>query len=434
MVLDAIMCMDDELENIEDIECSILGAKSKIKIIRAMINADDTTLSINSVSEMEEVAYSVAYRDIHLLKDSGFVVEDESKYRVNRSHVLYRKILQLFSQEEGAVNISNRQRKDIAKIWEEVGNHEKAQIIVHHNADPDAIGSAVGLALLLKKQGLAVTVSAPLGISRQGRRVLDKFPFHVREEVEKSPSLVFIVDSSSSEQICELAFRTNPKIILIDHHQRGNLAKDADFTFVDTEAHSCAILVYRMIVCLGIPVVSHAAPFILCGIVADTAFLRIACKEDIDVVDELLNYVELSEIFDALSVKEDISERIAKLKVMRRVELYRIRDLIIAFSRAGSFESRAAVSIIKMGADVAVVFNVKKNEIRISARVRKYLSSDIDLVKMLKMAEPLIDGSVGGHAGAASANGRNPNRINEVRKVILKGFEKRANSVSKLIK
>ncbi len=427
--------MDDKLENIEDIE-NILGAKSKIKIIRAMINADDALNSIHSVSEMAEVAYSVAYRDIHILKDQGFVVDDEGKYRVNRSHSLYLKIAGLFAEDEeiGAVSISNRQRKDIAKIWAEVANHEKAQIIMHHNADPDAVGSAVALALLLRKQGLSVTVSAPLGISRQGRRVLEKYPFHVRDEVEKSPSLVFIVDSSSSEQIGEPGFRTNPKIILIDHHQRGNLAKDADFTFVDTEAHSCAILVYRMIVCLGIPVVSHAAPHILCGIVADSAFLRIASKDDIDVVDELLNYAGLDEIFDALSVKEDISERIAKLKVMRRVELYRIRDLIIAFSRAGSFESRAAAHIIRMGADVAIVFNVKKDEIRISARVRKYLSSDIDLVKMLKKAEPLIDGSVGGHAGAASANGKNPNRVNEVRKVILKEFEKRANSASKLIK
>ena len=427
--------MDDESENIEDIE-NILGAKSKIKIIRAMIDAEDAPMSIHSVSDRADVAYSVAYRDIRLLKDSGFVVDDGGKYGVNRSHSLYLKIAGLFADEEkvGAITISNRQRKDIAKIWDEVGNHDKAQIIMHHNADPDAIGSAVGLALLLKKQGLCVIVSAPLGISRQGRRVLEKFPFHVRDEVEKSPSLVFIVDSSSSEQICELAFRTNPKIILIDHHQRGNLAKDADLTFVDTDAHSCAILVYRMIVCLGIPVVSDAAPFILCGVVADTAFLRIAAKDDIDAVDELLNYVELSEIFDALSVKEDISERIAKLKVMRRVELYRIRDLIIAFSRAGSFESRAAAQIIRVGADVAVVFNVKKDEIRISARVRKYLSSDIDLVKILKKAEPLIDGSVGGHAGAASANGRNPNRVNEVRKIILKEFEKRANSVGKLIK
>ena len=429
MVCGVIKYMDDELEN-------ILGAKSKLRIIRAMINADDALQSINSLSEMAEVAYSVAYRDVHILKDLGFVVDEEGKYRVNRRHSLYLKIAEIFADKEeiGGISISNRQRKDIAKIWAEVGNHENAQIIMHHNADPDAVGSAVALALLLKKQGLRVTVSAPLGISRQGRRVLEKFQFHVREEVEKSPSLVFIVDSSSSEQIGKLAFRTKPKIILIDHHQRGNLAKDADFTFVDTEAHSCAILVYRMIVSLGIPVVSHAAPFILCGIVADTAFLRIACKEDIDAVDELLNHVELSDIFDALSVKEDISERIAKLKVMRRVELYRVRDLIIAFSRAGSFESRAAVSIIRMGADVAVVFNVKKSEIRISARVRKYLSSDIDLVKMLKKAEPLIEGSVGGHAGAASANGKNPNKVNEVKKVILKSFEKRANSVSKLIK
>ena len=421
--------MDNILEN-------ILGAKSKLKIIRSLINTKNTPQSIHSISETANVPYSVAYKDIHILKDSEFIIEQKNKFRLNRSHTLYRKIARLFSEEENSaeISISNRQKKDIAKIAAELQNHQKAQIIVHHNADPDAIGSAIALAIALKHQDMRVTVSAPLGISRQGRRVLDKYPFHIREETEKNPSLVFIVDSSSSEQIGKLTFRTNPKIILIDHHQRGNLAKDADFTFIDTEAHSTAILVYRLIVSLGIPVVSHAAPYILCGIVADTGFLRIADKKDIDVLDELLNYAELGEIFDALTVKEDISERIAKLKVMKRTELYRIRNLIIAFSRAGSFESRAALHIIKTGADIAIVFNIKKDEMRISARVRKYLSEDIDLVKMLKIAEPLIDGSVGGHAEAASANGKNPKNAQKIKNIILKEFEKRAKSVSKPIK
>ena len=62
---------------------------------------------------------------------------------------------------------------------DEVGNHEKAQIIVHHNADPDAVGSAAAFALALKHKGMRVTVSAPLGISRQGRSVLEKYPFLV---------------------------------------------------------------------------------------------------------------------------------------------------------------------------------------------------------------------------------------------------------------
>ncbi len=426
--------MDDEFDSIDDI-LNVLGAKSKLKIIEVMIREGNAPHSIHSISEKADISYSLAYRNIHLLKDAGFVVVERDKYRLNKGHSLYPKVFGLFSGEEQAVgvSISKRQRKDIGKIMDELRNHEKVQIIVHHNADPDAVGSAAALALALKHLGVRVTVSAPLGISRQGRSVLEKYPFHVRQEVEKNPSLVFIMDSSSPEQIGELAFRTNPKIILIDHHQRGSLAKGADLTFVDTEAHSTAILVYRLIACSKLPVVPEAAPFLLSGIVADTAFLRIADKNDIDAVDELLNYVELRDIFNALSVKEDISERILKLKVLKRAELYRVRDLIIAFSRAGSFESRAATHIIKTGADVAIVLNVGKGEIRISARVRKYLGKDIDLVKMLKKIEPLIGGSVGGHAEAASANGRNVEGAQRINRVILKEFERRGKSKAKLI-
>ncbi|MFH1126479.1 MAG: DHH family phosphoesterase [archaeon] len=418
--------MAEELEN-------IIGAKSKIRIIEAM-SLENALMSIHSISEKTGVAYSVAYKDIHELKDAGFVVDENKKYRLNGEHPMYLAVRQLFSLKEvPSAVISNRQKKDIAKIVEELHNHQKAQIIMHHNADPDAVGSAVALALALMHMDIRVTVSAPLGISLQARQVLSKYPFHIRDETEKNPSIVFIVDSSSSEQIGELAFRTNPKIVLIDHHQRGNIAKEADLTFIDTDAHSTAILVYRFIVAAKIPVVSVAAPYILSGIVADTAFLRIADKNDVEAMNELLNYVELSSIFDALSVKEDISERIAKLKVLRRCELFRVRDLIIAFSRAGSFESRAATHLIKSGADVAVVSNVKKDEIRISARVRKYLADDIDLVKVLKNIEPLIDGSAGGHAEAASANGKDGKNAGKIVRVLVSEFEKRANSKAKVI-
>lgn len=419
--------MENELEN-------ILGAKSKLKIIKAML--DEDALSINAISEKAYVAYSVAYREVHILLDSGFVAEYEKKYRLNKEHPFYLKVAQLFWDEEmtSGIMISNRQKKDISKIMDEVFGHEKAQIIVHHNADPDAIGSAVAFALALRHKGIRVTVSAPLGISRQARGVLEKYPVHVRDEIEKNPTIVFIMDSSSPEQIGELAFRTKPKIVLIDHHQRGGLAKMADLTFIDTDAHSVAILVYRMIAFAKIPVMPQAAPYLLSGIVADTAFFRIADKKDIEVVDELLEYVELKDIFDVLSVKEDISERIAKLKVLRRTELFRVRNLIIAFSRAGSFESRAATHIIKTGADVAIVFNVKNDGIRMSARVRKYLKEDIDLVKILKCIKPMIDGSVGGHAEAASANGKNGKNVAKIRQIIIKEFEKRANSKAKLIK
>lgn len=421
--------MADPLESLE----TILGAKSNLKIIKSMLDVDNAPRSINSISEKSGIAYSVAHRDIHTLKEAGFIIEEDTKYKINTSHPMYLRISRLFQEDLPAgLAISNRQKKDISKMVAEIENHDSANIIVHHNADPDAIGSAVSLALALQRIGKKATISAPLGISLQSRQILEKYPFPVRDDLEKNPSLIIIIDSSSGEQVGALEFRTSPKIMLIDHHERGTIEELADLAYVDTEAHSTAILVYRLIVTSKIPIIRDAAPYLLSGIIADTAFLRLANRDDIAAVNDLLSYINLEDIFETLSSKEDISERIAKLKVLMRAEMYRVRNLIIAFSRVGSFESRAAVHLVKAGVDIAFVFNIQKDEIRLSARVRKYLK-DIDLVSILKNIEPFIDGSAGGHREAASANGRNTKNIHKIKQVLLDVFEKREDSKAQRI-
>ena len=107
------------------------------------------------------------------------------------------------------------------KIKKLLETNRLATVLVHHNADPDAIGSAVALAQALAQLKVKCTVLAPADISRQSSAILSKYPYPVQEKA-KLESLVFIVDSSSKEQV-PVDIPKECTVALIDHHRPGNL-------------------------------------------------------------------------------------------------------------------------------------------------------------------------------------------------------------------
>ncbi len=308
------------------------------------------------------------------------------------------------------------------KIKELLETNRRATIIVHHNADPDAIGSAVAVAQALAQFKVKCTVLAPADISRQSKAILSKYPYPVQEKA-KLESLVFIVDSSSAEQV-PVNIPDDCTVVLIDHHRPGNLAKRADISIVDSSSHSTAGLVLSLLKELGASLTREIRFFLLAGLVADTAFLRKASREDLKKAVELSEDIEIDDVFSSLSITEEISERIAKLQSAKRLELYRINDFLIAFSHIGSFESRSALSLVKSGADIAVVFNIQKKELRLSGRMRSSVPEKLDLARAFRSLDTIIGGGGGGHRTAASANGKNTKSISAAKYNLLSYFEK----------
>ncbi len=300
--------------------------------------------------------------------------------------------------------------------------NRRATVIVHHNADPDAIGSAVALAQALSQFKVKCTVLAPADISRQSMAILSKYPYPIQEKAELE-SLVFIVDSSSKEQV-PVDIPKECSVVLIDHHRPGNLAKIADISIVDSTSHSTAGLVLSVLKELGANLTREIRFFLLTGLVADTAFLRKASRNDLKKAVELSEDIELSDVFSALSAEEEVSERIAKLQSAKRLELYRINDFLIAFSHIGSFESRSALSLVKSGADIAIVFNLQKKELRLSGRMRSSVPERLDLARVFRSLDKIIEGGGGGHRTAASANGKNTKSISAAKYNLLSYFEK----------
>lgn len=293
--------------------------------------------------------------------------------------------------------------------------NKKMLILTHHNADPDAIASSLVLQNSLRKFGIKADVGVAQSISSGAR------PIACGHEIKIDPELgcyecMVIVDTPSKEQLLPAQVeKFSGKIIIIDHHEPGNLGKIADTAWIRPEASSSAILVHELVQELGIEITKSEATLLLAGIVADTSKLVLADTNTFKRVVELLEKSgkTYGDIVSMISKDVDISERIARLIAASRMHFYRADDLLIAFSHVASFEASAARALIGLGADVAIVGSKRKNkgrgEVRISGRLRKNVG--VNLAEIFDHVGPIIGGSGGGHATAASANGTKPEKL-----------------------
>ena len=391
---------------------NIIGSRSKISILDVLFSDPDRGYTLWKLSKDSGVPYSVVHRDIIHLKDTDFIAVERKANKcivmLNKEHEMFSRIRNLFAGSAAAP----------VKLFKS----KEALIIVHHNADPDALGSAVALARGLSQGGMKCEIVAPDGISRQSKAVLQKYPYPVSETISSYPDLVFVLDTSSYSQIGNISIPASSKVVVIDHHARGAIAKRADMKLIDSSAHSTGVLVYDLFVRSGIRITSEIAFFLLVAIVADTAFLRLVDSRDLRIVSILMENASLDDVISTLSVKIELSQRIAMSKAVVRSKIYQVGRLIVVFSRAGSFESAIARSMINSFADIAIIENVKDNNVRISARARSHLAGTINLVSLLKPIRPVIRGDAGGHVTAASANGSDSSRISDVRRILLDGI------------
>ncbi len=310
--------------------------------------------------------------------------------------------------------------------------HGSCCICVHHNADPDAIGSAIALSIVLKKLEIPNEVVAPQSLSAQSKALLRKYPYPVRKKCEKKHSLIIVVDTASMEQLRGMEFE-GKSIIVIDHHKHGSLRDKAELAIIRPEVMATSIIVYELIKAIGITLEAQLQFFLAVGIVADTGFLRNATNTELRVLAELLQDVELQDVMSAIHLSKDRSERIAMLKSMGRMQVYDANGMLVSISEIGSFEASCALAILKAGADIAIVANIGRDEIRISCRANEEASKSLKLVGLFKQLEPVLNGESGGHETAISLNGRAPEKWDEAKNLILKELEVRTKKKIKRI-
>jgi nanoRNase/pAp phosphatase (c-di-AMP/oligoRNAs hydrolase) len=290
---------------------------------------------------------------------------------------------------------------------------KKALFLTHAGTDVDSIASAGALFFSLKKNSkISIGIIDHINLSAKHFAQKQKIPFTT------NPSF------SDHDLICAFDFNDlemagtkkqelknfKGKIIVFDHHKKTKNPIKANNSLINEKAVSTTEIIFNWLKKNRVKINQKTAECIACGIITDSAGFHVADSNTFKIMAEVFEKGKktFTELIELISVKKDESETIARLKAAKRVKIFKSFENIIAFSSVNSFESSSASALVSLGAKVAFVGGIQKQNFLISARVKNSLikKTGFDLVKhVFEPLEKKFSGHGGGHKGAAAFNG-----------------------------
>lgn len=295
-------------------------------------------------------------------------------------------------------------------------------ITTHNTADLDGFASSFALSFflktILKLKSIQIYFSkVQKSVIELSQKISQKFPnsdFSFEEQFNPDDiDVIIILDTNNISQVIfpfdlELS-QTGIPYIFLDHHfiNRENLPEGnlSALNLVEDDFGSTSEIVCELIQEKGIEIPLYLRILLIAGILYDTGYFRFATNRTFERVANLLQRdIDYQEILLLLERENVYSERIALIKGMQRAELIKVNDWLIGISHVGSFESRVASTLLKIGYDIAIVYSEKSGEYRISTRAEKEvcLKTGLHLGKLLEEISNEFGASGGGHDGAAS--------------------------------
>ncbi|MCL2891109.1 MAG: DHH family phosphoesterase [Methanomassiliicoccaceae archaeon] len=276
-------------------------------------------------------------------------------------------------------------------------------ILVHGNADMDAVGSAYAIASCFPPG----KIYAPDGVDRVASMVMEKMGVEVLEKCDISQyELIVVVDTSSPEQLTP-GVRIPENSIVIDHHRPTDKWNGVQFVCDDSKV-ACCELIYEIIKAGNVNIGRDAGMALLCGMLTDSGHFSFANTQLMRTFAEVMDEtgIKMDEAMSFSRSESSMSERVAVMKGLERSKFDRVGDMIVATSYGGSFEASVCKAILNAGADVVFVGSQRDDEFRLSARAdQEMVRRGIHLGELMKDIgkETITDG--GGHGGAAGLSG-----------------------------
>ncbi len=235
-----------------------------------------------------------------------------------------------------------------SKYQEAISFMEKADsvaVFMHINPDPDCIGSALALALFLKKKGKKVSVFTP--DTRTTTMVPEKVKFLPHIDMlnkcdRKEFDLSIAVDLGETGRIGDLALPTfykGEKSLVIDHHE--TYTDFADATVREECAGSAAQIIYKIMcdydkTCID----KDIASLLYAGLVTDSGNFSYesTSTETFSVASELLGYgIDFSDITRRLTKDVDYNVYRLKTKVLSEAHFFADNRLVVIIFRQKDF-------------------------------------------------------------------------------------------------
>ena len=289
-------------------------------------------------------------------------------------------------------------------------------LLCHSNADPDALGSAYALQGLFKKlrPAVKVVIGTEQGINQLSKNILNFVPikFDSNPNVDQA-DFIILIDTNTIQQLGSLADKlksNNTPIIVVDHHiPHPKTRKIARLSITNESSPSTCEIVYSFYKELKIKPGLNESNALFLGIASDTRHFTLGTPSTFKTIFELGEIgVNPKEALSYLSLPMSFSERVARIKTCKRVQMHIFNKWIIAFSFVSSYQASAARSIIDLGAHMVAVAGKKGEQIEISLRCTKEFNKITGIHLGKDIAQPLGDylqGMGGGHASAAGLSG-----------------------------
>ncbi len=305
----------------------------------------------------------------------------------------------------------------------------KFLVLGHPHADPDAVGSIIGIAELLKSLGGTVKTGVPKTLSNVAKSVLESLEIDIEIDPDIDADVAIILDTSTLEQLEEYYEKiknADLKLIFIDHHRPdGRMEERVDVYYVEEEATSTVELVLKLGQAMKHKFGPKTSTLMLTGIISDTGHFKFADEQTFKAVADLIeNGADYRKALEALQTPEEPSKRVAMLKAAQRSDPHKYHGNWVVFSEIGAYESDAATMFLKIGADVSIVASQNGESIRISSRARSGVASEthLHLGELMSNIADQFGGTGGGHAGAAGMKVKA--ELEEVKEKALKELEK----------
>ncbi|MFS1134265.1 DHH family phosphoesterase [Enterococcus hirae] len=197
-----------------------------------------------------------------------------------------------------------------SEILAEIKTYDRIIIHRHQRPDPDALGSQVGLAEILRATFPQKEIYQ-VGETVEGLRFLAEMQI-VDDQVYEG-ALVIVTDTANAPRISDDRFKLGEKLIKIDHHP--NDEPYGDLVWVDTKASSCSEMIteFALMFPNELTLNTSAARLLYAGIVGDTGrFLYPATTaRTLEIAADLRRYP-----FDAGALNREIEQmpmKVAKL-------------------------------------------------------------------------------------------------------------------------
>ena len=276
-------------------------------------------------------------------------------------------------------------------------------MLLHGNADPDAVASAFAV----QRSFPEVLIGLPGGLDRVSKVLAKTLNIETSEDITKLPmARLLVLDTSGPEQLgIDIDIS---KAIVVDHHARNERWEKARLYYCDDTKSSCSEIVYELLKAARKKPGRDVALALLFGMLTDTGYFKFAKPTTLITFSELMatNDIAMDEAMGLADIDTDISERISQLKGAQRLKYWKVGNYIIATSQGSAFEASVCKSLLYLGADIVFVGSQRGEQFRISARATQaVVRKGIHLGKLLGGVGSETTNGGGGHPGAAGLTG-----------------------------